>query len=178
MRRGLNAAALVRPGSENGTVVVVADQGLPAVQALIRWDPATFARRELAARAELRFPPAARMAAVTLAPRIRGSGSLLDTARPLPAAAEIARLPFRYLSGSAALPQMATIPVPGQDLAVHGPRRLSAIWCVCPGQRVRLRWPRPCMLAQAERTARARRRDCCGFSWTRPHWSDYVPSRP
>jgi primosomal protein N' (replication factor Y) len=86
VRRWLNAAALVRPGSENGTVVVVADQGLPAVQALIRWDPATFARRELAARAELRFPPAARMAAVT------GSESavqaLLDSAR-LPAEAEI-----------------------------------------------------------------------------------------
>ena len=37
----------------------------PAVQALIRWDPATFADRELAERAELRFPPAARMASVT-----------------------------------------------------------------------------------------------------------------
>src|SRR5205823_15108536 len=36
-----------------------------AVQALIRWDPVTYARRELAERAELGFPPAVRMASVT-----------------------------------------------------------------------------------------------------------------
>ncbi len=65
LRRWMNAAALVRPAAAGGTVIVVADQSQPAVQALVRWDPATFADRELAARAELRFPPAARMAALT-----------------------------------------------------------------------------------------------------------------
>jgi primosomal protein N' (replication factor Y) (superfamily II helicase) len=86
LRRWMNAAALVRPASAGGSVVVVADQGLPAVQALIRWDPATFASRELAARAELRFPPAARMAALTgAAGAVQG---VLDTAS-LPAGAEI-----------------------------------------------------------------------------------------
>jgi primosomal protein N' (replication factor Y) (superfamily II helicase) len=65
LRRWMNAAALVRPAAAGGTVVVVADQSQPVVQALVRWDPATFADRELAARAELRFPPAARMAALT-----------------------------------------------------------------------------------------------------------------
>jgi primosomal protein N' (replication factor Y) len=65
VRRWMNAAALVRPASQGGSVVVVADAGLPAVQALVRWDPATFADRELAERAELRFPPAARMASVS-----------------------------------------------------------------------------------------------------------------
>jgi primosomal protein N' (replication factor Y) len=62
LRRWLNAAALVRPG---GTVVVLAESTLPAVQALIRWDPVTFSERELAERAELGFPPAVRMASVT-----------------------------------------------------------------------------------------------------------------
>jgi len=62
LRRWLNAAALVRPG---GTVVVLAEATLPAVQALIRWDPVTFSERELAERAELGFPPAVRMASVT-----------------------------------------------------------------------------------------------------------------
>jgi len=38
------------------------------VQALLRWDPATFAARELAERRELGFPPAARMASLTGAP--------------------------------------------------------------------------------------------------------------
>jgi primosomal protein N' (replication factor Y) len=65
LRRWMNAAALVRPADGGGRVVVVADSSQPAVQALVRWDPATFAARELADRAELRFPPAARMAAVT-----------------------------------------------------------------------------------------------------------------
>ncbi len=86
LRRWMNAAALVRPATSGGVVVVVADQAQPAVQALIRWDPATFARRELAARAELRFPPAARMAALTGAEgAVR---SLLDAAS-LPAGAEV-----------------------------------------------------------------------------------------
>src|SRR3984957_7374935 len=62
LRRWLAAAALVSAG---GTVLVHADAALPAVQALIRWDPAGFAARELAYRAELGFPPAVRMAAVT-----------------------------------------------------------------------------------------------------------------
>ena len=62
LRRWLAAAALVRP---DGTVLVHADAGLPATQALIRWDPVTFAERDLAERAELGFPPAVRMAAVS-----------------------------------------------------------------------------------------------------------------
>ena len=65
LRRWLNAAALVRPA---GSVVVLAEASLPAVQALIRWDPVTFAERELAERAELGFPPAVRMASVTGTP--------------------------------------------------------------------------------------------------------------
>jgi primosomal protein N' (replication factor Y) len=64
LRRWLNAAALVRPAPDGGRVVIVADGSQPAVQALIRWDPATFADRELAEREELRFPPAVRMASV------------------------------------------------------------------------------------------------------------------
>ena len=41
LRRWMNAAALVRPRSDGGIVVVLADAALPAVQALIRWDPVT-----------------------------------------------------------------------------------------------------------------------------------------
>jgi primosomal protein N' (replication factor Y) len=62
LRRWLAAAALVRP---DGTVLVHADAALPATQALIRWDPVTFAERDLAERAELGFPPTVRMAAVS-----------------------------------------------------------------------------------------------------------------
>jgi primosomal protein N' (replication factor Y) (superfamily II helicase) len=62
LRRWLNAAALVRAAAP---VVVLAEAGLPAVQALIGWNPVIFAERELAERAELGFPPAVRMASVS-----------------------------------------------------------------------------------------------------------------
>ena len=86
LRRWLNAAALVRPG---GPVVVLAEATLPAVQALIRWDPVTFSERELAERAELGFPPAVRMASVTGPPEAVAD---FVGARPpggLPARAEV-----------------------------------------------------------------------------------------
>ena len=86
LRRWMNAAALVQPAAEGGTVVVVADAGLPAVQALIRWDPVTHAERELAERAELRFPPAVRMASLTGAePAVRD----MIAAASLPPYAEV-----------------------------------------------------------------------------------------
>ena len=65
LRRWLNAAGLVRSREQGGSVVVVADEGLRPVQALVRWDPSGFAGVELAERAELRFPPVSRMASVT-----------------------------------------------------------------------------------------------------------------
>ncbi|GAA1261080.1 primosomal protein N' [Pseudonocardia aurantiaca] len=64
LRRWLAAAALVVPHGDGGRVVVVADSGLPVVQALVRWDPGGHAAAEYAARAEVGFPPAVRMAAV------------------------------------------------------------------------------------------------------------------
>lgn len=64
LRRWAQAAALVRPAAEGGTVVVLAEPTLRPVQALVRWDPAGHAVRELAERAELRFPPVSRMASV------------------------------------------------------------------------------------------------------------------
>ncbi len=68
LRRWLAAAALVRPHSAGGTVVAVAEPTLRPVQALVRWDPAGHALRELSERAELGFPPVSRMAAVAGSP--------------------------------------------------------------------------------------------------------------
>ncbi len=65
LRRWTAAAALVRPGPDGGAVVVLADPSVPAVQALVRWDHAGFADRELDERAALRLPPEARMASLT-----------------------------------------------------------------------------------------------------------------
>jgi primosomal protein N' (replication factor Y) (superfamily II helicase) len=64
VRRWFNAASLVRPATEGGIVVITADD-TAAVGALLRWDPAGYAQRELGLRAELQLPPAVRVAAVT-----------------------------------------------------------------------------------------------------------------
>ncbi|OKJ32736.1 primosomal protein N' [Streptomyces sp. CB01580] len=68
LRRWTAAASLVRGRAQGGTVVVVAEPTLRPVQALVRWDPVGHARRELAERAELGFPPVSRMASVTGSP--------------------------------------------------------------------------------------------------------------
>ncbi len=68
LRRWLAAAALARPASTGGRVVVVADGSLAVVQALLRWDPGWLAARELSERRELGFPPAARVASLTGVP--------------------------------------------------------------------------------------------------------------
>jgi primosomal protein N' (replication factor Y) len=88
LRRWLNAAALARPGAP---VVVLAEATLPAVQALIRWDPVTFSERELAERAELGFPPAVRMASVTGSPDAVADfvGALSSSGGGLPDRAEV-----------------------------------------------------------------------------------------
>jgi primosomal protein N' (replication factor Y) (superfamily II helicase) len=99
LRRWANAAALVRPG---GQVIVGADAGVPTVQALVRWDPGGAAARELADRAELGFPPACRMAALTGPPtavsELLASAQLPDGAEvvgPVPAANETQRMLIR-----------------------------------------------------------------------------------
>jgi len=64
LRRWMAAGALVRPGPE-GTVLLVGDGPPVPTEALVRWDPAGFAQRELADRAELALPPAVTTATMT-----------------------------------------------------------------------------------------------------------------
>lgn len=65
IRRWFNAAALLRPGAP---LAITADSEDPAVQALIRWDPALAARTELQRRAAAGLPPARQVAQVDGAP--------------------------------------------------------------------------------------------------------------
>jgi primosomal protein N' (replication factor Y) len=86
LRRWMGAAALVRPASAGGSVTLVADAAMAAAQALVRWDPVTFAERELAERAASRLPPAVALASLTgTSEALHG---LLDVA-DLPIGAEV-----------------------------------------------------------------------------------------
>ncbi|MFC8038317.1 primosomal protein N' [Paenarthrobacter sp. NPDC057355] len=64
VRRWFNAASLVKPASQGGLVVITADD-TAATGALLRWDAAGYASRELDLRKELQLPPAVRVASVT-----------------------------------------------------------------------------------------------------------------
>jgi primosomal protein N' (replication factor Y) len=86
LRRWFAAAALARSGGDGGRVVAVGDPATPALQALVRWDPAGFAQRELAERRSAHLPPASRLATVT------GQPDAVDSALEmleLPPSAEI-----------------------------------------------------------------------------------------
>ncbi|GAA2520844.1 primosomal protein N' [Rarobacter incanus] len=62
--RWIRAASLVRSADEGGIVSIVAGGAVTAVQALVRWDPAGYAARELADRRQAHLPPAVRFAAL------------------------------------------------------------------------------------------------------------------
>ena len=94
----------------------MADSGLAAVQALVRWDPAWLAERELGERRELGFPPAARMATLTGQPE--AVNDLLG----------LARLPERRAGAG-----------PGAGRA-----RTRSACCCAPAAPVASRWPRRC----------------------------------
>ncbi len=86
LRRWMTASALVRPHGDGGQVVVVADSGIPTVQALVRWDPVWHARGQLEERAEVGFPPAVHLAAID--GTVASIGEILELAA-LPDSAEV-----------------------------------------------------------------------------------------
>ncbi|WP_313554681.1 primosomal protein N' family DNA-binding protein [Miniimonas arenae] len=65
VRRWLHAASLVRSAHDGGRVVLTGGGDARVLQTLVRWDPVTFAERDLAERRELRFPPTVRAVALT-----------------------------------------------------------------------------------------------------------------
>ncbi len=85
-RRWANAAALVRSTGELGQVLAVGDPSHPGLQAMMRWDPAGLARREIDERRSAHLPPASRVATVS------GEPDDLESALPaleLPTGAEV-----------------------------------------------------------------------------------------
>ena len=129
LRRWCGAAGLVRAG---GRVVVVGDPAQPVLQALVRWDPAGFAERELAARSETHLPPAARLATIT------GEPGALDDALTLLDLPEVADLLGPVPVGNDKGEQRAVVRVPlasgpalsaalGELQRVRSARKLDAV---------------------------------------------------
>jgi primosomal protein N' (replication factor Y) (superfamily II helicase) len=65
VRRWFNAAALVRPARDGGTVILVGDPSALPLQAIVRWSPEGFAAREVEERRAARLAPAAKLAELT-----------------------------------------------------------------------------------------------------------------
>ena len=123
LRRWLSAAALTRPASDGGTVVLAGTPThttIPPVEALVRWDPTWLASRELAERVELALPPTVTMAQV-VGPR----GPLVSAleAASLPSTVErLGPLPFRAPTPTAGPPLVQVllrVPRPQHDELAH-----------------------------------------------------------
>lgn len=111
LRRWSNAVALLGPG---GRALAVGDPAVPALQALVRWDQAGFARREAEDRREARLPPATRVAT------LRGEPGALDDALTLLALPEHADVlgPLAVPAGTASgadLEERAVVRVPREE---------------------------------------------------------------
>jgi primosomal protein N' (replication factor Y) (superfamily II helicase) len=116
LRRWCAAAALVRPAADGGRVVVVGTPSgvtIPAVEALVRWDPGWFATRELQERHGLGLPPARRLAALTGA---RGAVQAAVGEVRLPASASVLG-PLPHGSGEVCRTVVTVSPEDGPALA-------------------------------------------------------------
>lgn len=118
LRRWLGAAALTRGAAAGGVVVLAGaptHTTLPAVEALVRWDPAWLAERELTERAELSLPPVVTMAQV-IGPRPAVSQALAH-GEVDPAIERLGPLPFRAARSGAGPRGGAGAAGPGGDRA-------------------------------------------------------------
>ncbi|MFJ2777029.1 MULTISPECIES: primosomal protein N' [unclassified Kitasatospora] len=124
LRLWLAAAALVRPSTEGGTVVVVAEPTARPVQALVRWDPMGHAGLERDERAQLHFPPVSRMASVAGSPA--AVADLLGLVR-LPEGADVlGPVPVPKLRGEEQERALLRVP-PGQGAALAAALKAAQI---------------------------------------------------
>jgi len=137
LRRWLGAAALTR-GSSAGGVVVLAGAPthttLSPVEALVRWDPAWLAERELADRSELSLPPVVAMAQV-IGPRAAVSQAL-DHGEVDPATERLGPLPFRAARPAPA-PEEPLVQVLLRTPAERGPALAASLAAMRAGRSAR-----------------------------------------
>ena len=163
LRRWFLAASQVRPASAGGRVLVVGDETLREVQALIRWDPRGYAQRAIDERLALSLPPAVRVARL-VGPAVE-VGGLVDRVRD--------GLGHRLLRASGPLPAPRT--TPPSEPAPAGASAVAAgtTWRLDPAPEAlgsaddRVEWrlsvalsdgPRLSTLLRSEQSARSARR--------------------
>jgi primosomal protein N' (replication factor Y) len=140
LRRWFLAAALVRPATQGGRVLVVGDADVREVQALVRWDPRGYALRELDERRGLALPPAVRVAQL--------SGPALETAALADAVCE--QLGDAVLRRSGPLSVRSTDPGPGGE-----PQDQEVVWLLAVSL---ADGPRLSAALQAQQSLRSARR--------------------
>lgn len=134
LRRWFNAAALAAPG---GRVLVVGDPAAPTLQALVRWDPAGAAARELESRHSARLTPASRMATVQGSPGALSDALLL---LDLPEGADVlGPVPVPPVSASASGRQVPGKEAEQERVVLRVPRQLGAELSRALGELQRLR---------------------------------------
>ncbi len=164
LRRWLAAAALARPAGDGGRVVAVGEPSDPTLQALLRWDPAGFAVREMEARQSAHLPPASRLATLTA-----GRGRPHRRSRVAGAAAR--RRGARARSPRPAQPAQADHPGrPGRPgragrSGTIPPRRCGGPWCGCRGRADRRSRARSSSSPGCGRRASWRRCACRSTPW-------------
>ncbi|RZS89388.1 replication restart DNA helicase PriA [Motilibacter rhizosphaerae] len=124
LRRWLDAASLVRPAGEGGTVVVCLEGERPVVSALLRWDPFGHGLAELEEREPLGLPPAARVAVLSGAP-----ATVAEAAVELDRLVREARLDGVRAGSVLELepePRPGSAPEPRARVLVRAPRRSGA----------------------------------------------------
>lgn len=122
LHRWITAGALVRPSRLGGRLLLVGDAAPTPTNALVRWDPAGLAGRELDERAELRMPPAVRIASVT---GDRHAVALFLSRVTLPDGGSVL--------GPVDLPEPTTAPQPDRAPTVGRSGRPSVARAVQPG---------------------------------------------
>lgn len=156
LRRWFLDAAVVRPATVGGRVLIVGDESLREVQALIRWDPRGYAQRSIDERLALSLPPAVRVARL-VGPAIE-VGGLVERLR--------AGLGHRLLRASGPVP--APLAEPGDRMSGASGGEGELIESASPdGSADRAQWqvsvalsdgPRLSALLRSEQSARSARR--------------------
>ena len=119
------AGGLVRSADAGGQVVIVGDAPSATTQALVRWDPAGYAERELGERSEAGLPPAVRVAVII--GESLAVGNLLRTLQLPPGAEVLGPAPWHAPRPRASAGARGVQDSPRDRAGARSPRPISQV---------------------------------------------------